>query len=345
MHSLSIRNIAIAGIGLFVAACSSHGMLQSPGGTGPGASFESSAGPDITTHYVYVTNNQVGGGFYSVEYFALSANGNIAPVGVISGSSTELSGSNGIVVDTHGNMFVGNETTGTITIYRPGSTGNIAPSKILAGPSTQLYAPVGLAIDTSNNIYAAQCGGFCNGTGEPDSVVVFEGGDHGNATPVQFIEGSNTQLSGANGIAVDQARNIYVTCRGTNSVLVFDAFANGNITPERVISGSNTGISNPDGIAVDAAGNTYVVQTGGSIAVFGSGANGNVAPIRVISGGNTQLSGPDGIYVSNGVLYAANRPGNIVTEYPKGANGNVSPSAIIAGSSTQLDGPSAIFER
>jgi len=62
-------------------------------------------------------------------------------------------------------------------------------------------------------------------------------------TQVQYITGSNTQISGPYGVAVDASGYLYVISTSGSSILVFAPGATGNVAPVETISGSNTGLS------------------------------------------------------------------------------------------------------
>ena len=65
----------------------------------------------------------------TISVFSPTANGNIAPIRVISGSATLLSNPYRIAVDAIGNIYVGNGEAGIgrILIFPAGATGNVRP--------------------------------------------------------------------------------------------------------------------------------------------------------------------------------------------------------------------------
>ena len=90
----------------------------------------------------------------------------------------------------------------------------------------------------------------------------------GNVAPVRTIIGSNTGLTGADGILVDKSGDLYVAnCTGcfqssgsADSIFEFAPGANGNVAPIRSITGSNTNLYGTTEIFLDAAGNIYSTQ-------------------------------------------------------------------------------------
>jgi hypothetical protein len=293
------------------------------------------------TQLLYVTNNPIGGGGPdSLEYFCANANGNVSPLASpIAGSNTQMDGTGFVVVDSGGAMWVTQESGLSVTGYASGASGDAAPTDSISGSNTGLTSPLGLAIDSANGLYVGNCGSICGGSA--DNVEVFPARLNGNVSPEATIAGSNTQLSGVDGVAVDKHGNIWVANRGSDSVTEYAAGSNGNVSPTCTISGLS---ADPNGVAVDRNGYVYVRDGDYAIAVFSPGSCGNVQPKRLITGSNTGLDYPDGLFVTeSGVLIVANRGSNSITEYAANANGNQKPMRTIAGSNTQLDGPVGVF--
>jgi hypothetical protein len=247
-------------------------------------------------HNIYT----VGAGYFgtgggTVTVYAPGSNGNVPPSRTISGAKTGLDNANGIAVDARGKIYVANSAS--VTEYAAGSNGNVKSSRTIGGPRTGLASPNGIAIDANNNIYVMN-----SPYGATPAVTVYAAGAHGNVAPIQTISGSSTGLSDPSGIAVDAAKNIYVTicasgCNSINdstgAVLVFASGSDGNVAPIRDIEGGATALGGPGSIAVDADANIYVTQyynngngpcqaASGRIYVFvySAGANGNATPIQ-----------------------------------------------------------------
>ncbi len=178
-----------------------------------------------------------------------------------------------------------------------------------------------------------------------DRVLVFNSDARGNTGPVRQIEGSQTQLDYAQGIAADRQGNTYVSSFAR--VTEYAAGASGNVEPIAEIMGSQTGLDVTGGIALDSSANMYVVNdtyVAAAIDVFSAGSNGNVPPARSITGPDTGLSVPAGVAVdSQGETYATNTtyPAS-VTVYAANANGDATPLATIAGGQTTLNAPTGI---
>ncbi|MFZ0335672.1 MAG: hypothetical protein WA855_13165 [Candidatus Acidiferrales bacterium] len=181
---------------------------------------------------------------FAISVFSAAADGNVAPMKVIGGSATSITGAGGqIAVDSADNIYVagGNsEPADSILIFDSGATGNVAPTSTLTGPKTMVDDPVGLAVDSVGNIYVANDSG-ANGP----SIVEFSAGSTGNTAPVRVIAGSTTTLSGIGNLTVDGAGNIYVVSGQT--VLKFAPSENGDVAPSATIA---YGIPGFYGIAV-----------------------------------------------------------------------------------------------
>jgi NHL repeat-containing protein len=294
------------------------------------------------------------GGFVgAVNIYRVGSNGDVAPITVISGSSTQLTQVEGIVVDRSGTIYVANHDTGTIVGFAPGASGNVAPSVVIGGMNTGLFAPQGLALDDSGNLYVTNCGA-CGGpqAGNYD-VEEFSAGSNGNVAPVRRIGGPHTQFNQPWDIALDNRGRLFVVNSRGNSIEVFGQRAHGDEAPIRVISGSNTQLNAPQGVAVTDLG-IYVgsYSSNPKIERFAKDAQGNAAPLAVISGSNTQLNWSlDGITAApNGTIYAVTFPpipnppqGAKLVQFNGLASGNVAPLSVVTGPVSQLIIPVYVF--
>jgi probable HAF family extracellular repeat protein len=250
---------------------------------------------------IYVANSRgMQSNFGSMAVYAAGANGNVAPIRMISGSKTGLVAPAGIALGGQGATFVVNYDVNSVTVYAASANGNIAPIRMISGSKTLMVHPTGIALDpTVGNTYVTNF--------DTNGVLVYPPGANGNVAPVQIIAGSNTRLSEPYGVALDASRNVYVAnhsggSQRAGSVTVYAAGAHGNIAPIRTISGSKTLLVGPTGIALDPGGNIYVANGPAStrmagVVVFAATANGNVAPIRTIGGPKTQMGDIGGIAV------------------------------------------------
>ena len=195
-----------------------------------------------------------------------------------------------------------------------------------------------------------------------NKVLAFSRDADGNAPPVSSIEGTKTHLVYPRAVALDGARNLYVSnytpLEKQSNVAVFAPGASGNTPPLRTISGPDTQLQAPSAISLDPAGNLYVIDsygaasgcsdpTGGcwTVNVYAARAAGDAAPVRSIRGPATKLYYAYGSAVdARGNVYVADgyHVNCCVTVYSAGASGNVKPVRTIQGSRTDLAVPVGI---
>jgi hypothetical protein len=111
--------------------------------------------------------------------FAKGATGNANPIVTLQGASTGLSGPIGIACNSAGNMFITNNSDGSVTEYATGANGNAAPIATISGPATRLRSPAAVALDSAGNLYVTTAG----------YVTKYAAGANGNAPPVAAISG------------------------------------------------------------------------------------------------------------------------------------------------------------
>ncbi|MBC5801185.1 MAG: hypothetical protein GIX03_05830 [Candidatus Eremiobacteraeota bacterium] len=235
-----------------------------------------------------------------------------------------------------------------LTAYRLTANGNIAPTVTIAGSNTGLAYPRRIEFDASGTAYVSNAP-----ASGPHAITEYSSGSNGNVSPVRTISGSNTGLTGADGLFLNASGDLYVancvTCfqsSGTaDAVLEFAPGANGNVAPIATLSGPNTGLAGTTNLTFDAAGDLLTTSATGSpgILIFAPGATGNVAPTGTISGSNTGINGPECVVVdTTGAIYVCNSGANTITVYAAGSQGNVAPVRTLGGSNTLLAGPTQL---
>ena len=161
----------------------------------------------------------------SVTTYLAGSDGNVAPATVISGRRTGLRSVNGIAVDSRKNIYVANfgdeffdkgglwayrRGSSGVDVYRAGSNGDVTPIATIAGPHTgidfskSLGLGLGIALDSRGRIYVLSEN--TDASQEIDRITVYPalGKRAGSLdeAPIATIEGSNTELWTAEGIAV-----------------------------------------------------------------------------------------------------------------------------------------------
>jgi len=200
---------------------------------------------------IYVANElggSTGDGYITI--YRPHSNGDVRPIGSITGPATELAEPVSVALDASGKIYVSNSVVpnSTVTVYAAGSLGNVAPIQVIGGSNTGLYNPYGIAVDSSLNLYVANF--------EENSITIYAAGSNGNVAPMATISGNETKLDFPYGLAVDKHSKVYVSefyrpnpsNPYLNEVLRFAADANGNVKP-----GETRNVSPywwPEGIAI-----------------------------------------------------------------------------------------------
>ncbi|HEV2988164.1 MAG TPA: hypothetical protein VG759_06970 [Candidatus Angelobacter sp.] len=327
-----MRRLYIVTISLIVLICGCGG-----GGGGPGSTLNGN--PQTSVGKIYVSNNPAN----SIVRFdnALTVTGNATPGATISGSATQLSSPQYMLLDAPNNrLFVANQGASSVLIFENASTktGNVTPERTISGAATQLASPVDLALDSGRNLLYVADG---------SNILAFSSAStiSGNSPPVRtiglgfaasaiFFDGTNDRL--------------FIADKAGNTVRIYDgaSLLNGAVAANRILSGAATQLNKPAGLQLDTAGRLIVSNNGApSITVYANAAiiNGNVVPTAAISGSNTNLGAPTQMILNNGTtggdLHVADGKTAAVLVFTNiaGANGNIAPARSISGSSTGLD--------
>jgi len=154
-----------------------------------------------------------------------------------------------------GEVYVSDRPTGSVYIYdREGRyQRQFNPTKPIAG-----WQPLGLAFDSAGNLFVTDL------SGAAQSVQVFDrGGDL-----VRTI-GADAGLNFPNGIAVDDAGNVWLSDSNNGRLLVFDQAGQVIGRVGRGAGAGNLGL--PRGVAIDGSGRVFVVDTSGQgVLVYGT---------------------------------------------------------------------------
>jgi DNA-binding beta-propeller fold protein YncE len=208
----------------------------------------------------------------------------------------------------HDEIFVANPFAQALLVYRGGANGQEAPIRVIQGPHTLLAGTTvagldRMAVDPVHNEIVVPNG---------DSILTFARDANGDEAPKRIIQGADTQLRGAQAIAVDPDNNIIVVGDSKpgrapyNGVLtVFDRLGVGNVKPRGMIGGPKSLIVRINQIQTyGPKGWIIAAQPGGEgqepveevyVGVWSKDDNGDVPPRWRIGGPKSTLKKPRGV--------------------------------------------------
>lgn len=171
----------------------------------------------------------------------------IAPDGVTTTLVTGLGLASGIAIGPDGHLYVAD--VADARVLRVTTSGVLTA---FAGGGGEFGAPWGIAVDSMNIVYVADLSRHrIYAIDSAGTVSTFAG----SGIPGWFDGTSaSSRFRSPSGIAVDAARNVYVTDFGNNAVRKITR-ATGMVS---TIVAPTAGLSAPSGIASDALGNLYV---------------------------------------------------------------------------------------
>ncbi|HEV8579094.1 MAG TPA: IPTL-CTERM sorting domain-containing protein [Thermoanaerobaculia bacterium] len=272
------------------------------GAADPAAPIRTLTGPAMQMAVPrYVAADLVHGELYVANYspssedavlvYALSANGDIAPLRVISGANADLGFVYGMAVDAvHDEIFVVDWSDFAVKVFSRTANGNVAPIRTIS----LMVRPLAVFLDLAHDELFVSAA---------DHIVVFDRLANGAASPIRDLTGAATQLSDTRGIFVDLEHDELLVADvhfpSPDAVRVFSRTATGNTAPLHSIVGASTGLEIPEGLTLTQSGEILVANSGESsrYAAFPRTANGDVAPSRVVSiaGGSSGIDLPIGI--------------------------------------------------
>jgi DNA-binding beta-propeller fold protein YncE len=171
-----------------------------------------------------------------IAAFARVANGNMAPIRVITGAATKLARTvHGIAYDpVKDEIFVPNALADAVLVFRGSANGDEPPIRMIQGPCTGMVNPHAISLDLDHReILIASL--------SARAIAVFPMDAKGNATPVRYIKGPKTRLGHIVGMGVDPATNLLAVAN-SEEILIFHRTDTGDIAPAGEIKGERTGI-------------------------------------------------------------------------------------------------------
>ncbi len=247
-------------------------------------------------------------------------------------TGAQLNAPQGVAVDSSGNVYIADTGNSRVRKVSGGAITTIAGNGTVgyagdngAATGAMLNSPTGVAVDSAGNVYIADFGNNVVRKVSGGNITTFAGngrqGYSGDGGP-----GSQAQLNGPQGVAVDNAGNVYITdtlnsrirkvSGGTIRTVAGVGIAGYNGDGGPAVSAQLAG---PSGIAVDAAGSIYVSNGSSNVRkIYPSG------PIATIAGANTLgYSGDGGLAINatfNGALGLAVDPSGSVYVADSGNN-------------------------
>lgn len=189
------------------------------------------------------------------------------------GALASFSSPQGVAADGAGNVYVTDTNNQTVRKISPagvvktlaGSAG-VTGSADGAGPAAEFDLPAGIAVDGAGHIYVADSNNQTIRKISPAGVVTTLAGAAGIPGSADGA-GSSARFSGPQGVAVDEAGNVYVA--DTNNQTIRKISSTGMVTTLAGAagnSGSSDGVGAvarfkyPFNLAVDRSGNVYVAD-------------------------------------------------------------------------------------
>jgi hypothetical protein len=227
-----------------------------------------------------------------------------------------LSGDVGITTDSGGNVYVCNETAGTVTVFPPGNT---TPSRTITGLSDPCY-PNNIAVDAKGDIIVPL---------EDSNVVEY--------TPASGNTPARTMTNSYPAVALDASGNIFVANYdgAEEGVSVFAAGSTSS-TPAFTF---NAGMSGPFIPAFDSHGNLYVLNYSGRNVTEYKPPFSSASAVAQTFGSSASISTDSfGLVVDGaGNVYVGNDSSAAVTEFSP-----ASPTTLVRTLASGDTGPIAV---
>lgn len=242
----SPAGVAFANGAIYATDALNHALHRVDPGTGLAATVAGSVPAPGLFELPYAVASDAAGNTYVANGDAVEK---IAPDGAVTTLATGFDLVSGIAMGPDGNLYVAD--VAAARVYRLTPAGVVTT---LAGNADEFGAPWGIAVDSLRNVYVTDLSRHrihvINTAGSVSTLA-------GSGNPGFFDgEAESSRFRSPSGIAIDAARNVYITDFGNNAVRKFTR-ATGMVSTLVAPTG---GLNAPSGIASDAAGNLYVAD-------------------------------------------------------------------------------------
>jgi DNA-binding beta-propeller fold protein YncE len=195
----------------------------------------------------------------AVLTFRGGANGQEAPIRVLQGPHTQLTGADRLAVDwVNKELFIpgggggeGEGGGGGVLVYPLDANGDVPPKRVLRGPDT-LLGGGSIAVDPLNNLLVV--------SGRDRSILIFDRMASGNTKPLRVIKGPKTNIDRINQMTIyPEGKLIVIAMPGRQGdmepprvfVGMWSEDDNGDVEPKWTITGDQTTLKKPFAVALN----------------------------------------------------------------------------------------------
>ena len=329
--------LALAVLGLAVAACKGPGSSVAPGGF-------PTCNPCGVPHAQYVVVGDTGSPnsiiTFNLGESKIPNSGDLAPT--YDNHSSTLDYPYFIFNDFNSNIWAANYLGAKVTWYAVSATGGSPTSHTISGSNTELGLPVGIYISQNGTIYVAD-----QDSGVGPAILIFAPGSSGNVAPSAWLAGATTTINDPQGLILDSQGHIWLVDDNIPGIDEFNGVALGSgandVAPIGTITSGS--LPAPAEITIDSQKHIWVTDFDTSGVMDFNPTPGVQTPLCDIVGSNTGLVGGQiSVAVDNGGYVYAVQNGNArIGIWLAGQCGNVAPQYTISGASTDLQVPSAVL--